>query len=74
MPQFVEILVIVALDLPMGTGRNHHLHSLLLLSFNYGISVIAAIGYEHLGLQSFHKGQSLCAISDCTRSDSDSDR
>ena len=58
----------------MDTGRYHHLHPFLLLSLDDGIGVIAAVGDEHLGLQSCHEGQSLCAISDCTRRDSDSDR
>ena len=74
MPQFIQILVILTLNLPMDTGRYHHLHPLLLQPFDDGVGVIAAVGDEHLGLQSCHEGQSLCAISDCTRRDSDSDR
>ena len=58
----------------MDTGRYHYLHPLFLLSFDDGFGVIAAVGYEHLGLQSCHEGQSLRAISDCTCRDSDSDR
>ena len=68
------IFVILALNLSMDTRRYHHLHPLLLHPFDDGVGVITAVGYEHLGLQSCHEGQSLCAISDCTRRDSDSDR
>lgn len=74
MTQFVQVRIIWALYLPMGAGRDDHLHALLPDALDDGICVIAAIGHEGVGLQALHEGQSLCAISDCTRRDSDSDR
>ena len=74
MAQFVEVLVVMARHLAVDAGRDDDFHPGVSDAFHNGVRVIAAIGEEGVGFQSFDEGQSLRAISDCTRSDSDSDR
>ena len=64
----------MARHLAVDAGRNDRFHSSGLNALHNGVRVIAAIGEKGVGFQSFDKGQSLRTISDCTRSDSDSDR
>ena len=54
--------------------RNDRFHSGVLNAFHNGVRIVTAVGEEGVGFQPFDEGQSLRAISDCTRSDSDSDR
>ena len=72
--QFVEIFVVMARHLAMDARRNDRLHPGVLDALHNGVRIVAAIGEKGVGFQSFDEGQSLRAISDCTRSDSDSDR
>ena len=64
----------MARHLPVGAGRNDGLHPGVLHALDNGVRIVAAIGEKCVGLQPFDEGQSLRTISDCTRSDSDSDR
>ena len=72
--QFVEILVVMARYFAVNARRNDGFHSGILNALHNGVCIVAAIGKEGVRFQPFDEGQSLRAISDCTRSDSDSDR
>ena len=72
--QFVEIFVVMALHFAMNARRDDGLHPSFLNALHNGVRIVAAIGEEGVGFQPFDEGQSLRTISDCTRSDSDSDR
>ena len=74
MAQFVEILVVMARHLAVDAGRNDRFHSGILNALHNGVRIVAAIGEKGVGFQPFDEGQSLRTISDCTRSDSDSER
>ena len=60
--------------LAVDARRDDGFHSGVLNALHNGVCIVAAIGKEGVRLQPFDEGQSLRAISDCTRSDSDSDR
>ena len=60
--------------LAVDARRDDGFHSGVLNALHNGVRIVAAIGEKGVGFQSFDEGQSLRAISDCTRSDSDSDR
>ena len=64
----------MARHLAVGARGNDGLHPGVLNALDNGIRIVAAIGEEGVRLQPFDEGQSLRAISDCTRSDSDSER
>ena len=74
MAQFVEILVVSSCELSIGAGRDDRFHPGVSDTFDYDIGIVAAIGLECVDLQARDEGQSLRAICDCTRSDSDSER
>ena len=72
--QFVEIFVVMARHLAVDSGRDDGLHPGVLDALHNGVRIVTAVGEEGVGFQPFDEGQSLRTISDCTRSDSDSDR
>lgn len=72
--QFVEIFVVMARHFAAGSGRNDGFHPGVLDALHDGVRIVPPVGEEGVGFQPFDEGQSLRAISDCTRSDSDSDR
>ena len=55
-------------------GRDDGFHPGVLNTLHNGVRIVTSVGEKGVGLQPFDEGQSLRTISDCARSDSDSDR
>gem|GEM_PF-5171613 len=62
MPLPIQMLVIVSLFLSIFAGWNLSLHSLTLCLLHNGIPVVAFIGNQVLGADSFNETGSFCAI------------
>lgn len=74
MADFINVPVVLPLDLSMRTGRYHGLHPVRLCVFDNLIAVVALVSEEEVCAQTLYERQSLCAISDGTRRDRYSER
>lgn len=72
--QLVEVLVIVTLNHAMSAGRDDGDDVLTGAVIEQGVGVVATIGKEVVSVYAFDEGGGLCAISDGTRCNSDSER
>ena len=72
--KFVKVFIIRSLHGPVFLGWDNCLHILVFGLFEEGIAVIATIGEQILGAQTFDQTASLRAIRSGTRCNKDSDR
>ena len=70
----VKVLVIASLLLSIFTRRDHDAHALSGGLLDYGIAVVALVGQQVLGTESFNQLRSLRAICSGTLCNNDSDR
>ena len=70
----VEVLVIASLLLSVFARRDDHAHALSSGLLNDGIAVVALVGQQVLGAESFDQLRSLRAICDGTLRNKDSER
>lgn len=74
MPQFIQFFIIRSLRLPVLLWRNNDFHSLFFRLFNNGITVIAAVCQQMIGINPFDQAASLRAISSGILCNKDSNR
>ncbi len=74
MTQFIEIGIVGTQFFAMFSRGNDHFHALLLRLLDDGIAVIAPVGYQMPGVDSFHQTACKRAIRCGTLRNNDSDR
>ena len=74
MAEFIEVLVVIALDDPVPFGRNDRAHSLPGRLFKNGVGIVAPVGQKMPGSQAFDEVSCLCAIRCGTWRNKNSDR
>src|SRR5471032_1567573 len=74
MAQFIEVFIVVALDQPVLSGRDHGIHPLSCRLFQGGVGIVARVGQKMLGPQTFQERASLRTIRRGTCCNKDSDR
>lgn len=71
---FVELLVVLALDLAVAFGRDHRLGSHGFNVFHNGVRVVAFVGQHGLGLVLAQQSDGLRAVVDLSAGDEEVDR